>query len=422
MSPLARRLIALVTLVLAVALIAVLTLRAFGVPIAIGPLASATPLPAPSVTPEPSGGPSPDLEEVLAALEADVADLRDLPPADIGSAEFVSRAELEQRLAEQFAADYPADAVAADNALFQALGLLTADQDFAALKLQLLSSQVLGYYDDVTQSMVIVSHAGLTPEAQVTYAHEYTQALQDAAFGIDRMDVDIEGDDDGAFARLGLVEGDATTVMVLWAIDHLRPEDLFEISQTPLPDTTGVPDWMLRQLEFPYLAGTDFVAQLYARGGFAAVDEAWTDPPVSTEQVLHFRAYVDDELPVVVPEMDPDVRALGVDIVEDTTLGEAMIAIWLAHLGLDQADADTAARGWGGDRATALVTPDGEVAIVLRVAWDTQVDADEFEAAYTDALETLQVFGHLDRVSETEIVVTQASTQALAETLVGGPL
>jgi hypothetical protein len=56
------------------------------------------------------------------------------------------------------------------------------------------------------------------------------------------------------------------------------------------------------------------------------------------------------------------------------------------------------------------------------VAWDTQVDADQFEAAYADALETLQLFGHLDRVSETEIVVTQASTQALAEALVGGPL
>jgi hypothetical protein len=131
---------------------------------------------------------------------------------------------------------------------------------------------------------------------------------------------------------------------------------------------------------------------------------------------------VDDELPVVVPEIDPDVRALGVDIVQDTTLGEAMVAIWLAHLGLDEADADTAAAGWGGDRVTALVTPAGEVAVVVRMAWDTQVDADEFEAAYADGLETLQLFGHLNRVSETEIVVTQASTQALAESLVGGPL
>lgn len=418
MSPPARRLIAVVTLILALALIAVLTLRAFGVPVAIGPLASPTPLPAPSA--KPSSDASPSLEEALAAIQADVADLRDLPQADIEPAEFVTRAELERRLAEQFAQDYPADEVAADNALLRALGLLTAEQDVAALRLQLLTSHVLGYYDDVTQTMTIVSDAGLTPEAQVTYAHEYTHALQDAAFGIDTMDLDAAGDDDAAFARLGLVEGDATTAMVLWAIDHLRVEDMLDISQTPLPDTTGVPDWMLRELEFPYLAGAEFVAQLYAQGGFAAVDEVWADPPASTEQVLHMRAYVENELPLPVPEIDPDIRALGVDIAQDTTFGEAMIGIWLAYLGVDQADADTAAAGWGGDRITALVTPDGQSAVILRIVWDTAVDADQFEAAYADARAPLPVFGRLDRVSETEIVITQASTQALLGTLTGG--
>jgi hypothetical protein len=151
--------------------------------------------------------------------------------------------------------------------------------------------------------------------------------------------------------------------------------------------------------------------------------------------VLHFRTYVEDELPVVVPEIDPEVRALGVDIVEDTTLGEAMIGIWLTALGVDPADcapslgsqvrdcaATTAAAGWGGDRVTALISPDGDVAVVLRVVWDTPVDADQFEAAYADALANLSLFGHLERLSDTEIVVTQASTEVLAEALVGEPL
>lgn len=431
MSPLARRLIAIVTLVLALAVIAVLTLRAFGVPIAIGPLASPTPLPAPSATPITEASVS--LEDALAAIEADVADLRDLPPAPIGPAEFVTRAELERRLADQFAEDYPADEVAANNTLFRALGLLTADQDWQALRLQLLTSQVLGWYDDATQSMVIVSEAGLTPEAQVTYAHEYAHALQDAAFGIDTMNLDAAGDDDGAMARLGLVEGDATTAMVLWAIDHLQVEDMLDISQTPLPDTTGVPDWMLRELEFPYLAGAEFVAQLYAEGGFAAVDEVWADPPVSTEQVLHMRAYVENELPLPVPEIDPDIRALGVDVAQDTTFGEAMIGIWLTALGVDPADcaprlgsqvrdcaATTAAAGWGGDRITALATPDGQTAVILRIVWDSAVDADQFEAAYGDAAAALPLFGLLERVSETETVVTQASTQPLLDSLTGG--
>jgi hypothetical protein len=108
-----------------------------------------------------------------------------------------------------------------------------------------------------------------------------------------------------------------------------------------------------------------------------------------------------------------------VDIAQDTTLGEAMIGIWLAYHGVDQSDADTAAAGWGGDRITALVTPEGESAVILRVVWDSAVDADQFAAAYADTFQlgVLPVFGQLDRVSETEIVVTQASTQALLDTL-----
>lgn len=417
MSPGARRLVAIVTLILALAVVAVLTLRAFGVPIALGP--EGTPSPSPTRTPAPSGAASPDLADALAQLEDDVADIRDLPPADIGPAEFVTREELERRLAEQFAQDYPPEDVAADNALYQALGLLDASQDIAELQLQLLSEQVLGYYDDVTRSMVIVADAGFTAESQVTYAHEYTHALQDAAFGIDSMQLDVDGDDDGAFARLGLVEGDASTAMVLWAIDNLTVEDMVDISQTPLPDTTGVPAWMVRQLEFPYADGAEFVAQLYANGGFAAVDEAWADPPRSTEQVLHFAAYREDDPPLEVVEVDPDIRALGVDVVGDTTLGEAMTAIWLGALGVDASDATAAAAGWGGDRITTLVTPDGEVAVILRMAWDTAADADQFAAAYDQALERLPVFGRLERVNETEVEVIQASTEALLATLAG---
>ena len=417
MSPRARRLVAVVSLILAVVLIVVLTLRAFGVPIAIGPLASPTPLPVPTSSPTPAGSVS--VEEQLAAIEAAVADLRDLPPADIGPAEFVTRDELEQRLEAQFEEDYPPEEVAADNVVLRALGLLTADQDIAALQLQLLTGQVLGYYDDKTQTMVIVSDAGLTPEAEVTYAHEYTHALQDAAFDLDTMNLDATGDDDGAMARLGVVEGDATTAMVLWAIDNLTPEELLQISDTPIPDTTGIPDWMLSQLEFPYVSGADFVSQLYANGGFAAVDEAFGDPPADTEQVLHYAAYAGDEAPAAVESLDPTSVPAGTRIVEDTTFGEAMTGIWLTYLGADQADATQAAAGWGGDHLTGLSGPNGEVAIVLRIAWDAPVDATEFVAAYGDLLPTLPLFGHVEQVSDTEVVIYQGSSEAFVESFAG---
>ena len=55
---------------------------------------------------------------------------------------------------------------------------------------------MLGFYDDVEKRMVVVSDAGLDVEAKITYAHEYTHALQDAAFGLDALDTDAPGEDD----------------------------------------------------------------------------------------------------------------------------------------------------------------------------------------------------------------------------------
>jgi hypothetical protein len=206
--------------------------------------------------------------------------------------------------------------------------------------------------------------------------------------------------------------------MTVWAVDNLTLEEILEISQTPAPDTAGIPAWMVRQLEFPYLAGSEFVTQLYATGGFAAVDETWADPPRSTEQVLHYAAYVDDEAPVEVT--GPSIGETSA-ISTETVFGEAMTAIWLAALGVPQVDADAAAAGWGGDWIAAATAGEGGLVLVFNTAWDTPVDADEFVAAYQQALERLPLFGHLERVSETEVTIWQGSTEELVES-VAGPL
>ncbi len=419
MSPRARRVVAVVTLVLTLAVVAVLTLRAFGVPIALGPGAGATPIPEPSVSAGPSVAGTPSLDEALAAIEDEVTDIRDVPPADIGPPELLNRAEVEQRLAERWDEDYPPEQQAADNALYHALGLLAPDQDYAELQFQLLSSRVLGYYDPVTGSMVVVTDAELTPEAEVSYAHEYTHALQDTTFGTDSLDLDNLDANDAAYAALALVEGDATTAMVLWAIDNLSAAEMLDISQAPVPDTSGVPAWMVRQLEFPYLAGSQFTSLLYARGGFAAVDEAWADPPASTEQVIHFDAYLDNEEPIPVPASEI-LLTTGIEVVMESTFGEAMVSIWLGALGVDGAEAADAANGWGGDGITVLESPTGDVAVELRLDFDTPADADQFAAAYTDALGRLDLFGQLGQISDTAVVVRQGTSEDL--TTAFGPL
>ena len=415
-----RRLAALATVLLAIAAVVVLGLRGMGVQVAVGPLASPTPVPSPSASVTPAPSASVDPATVFAQIEAEVRQIRGLPAPSIGPVELIDRAALEARLRANLDRDYPKARRDADNLLLHGLGLLAADQEVGALQLQLLSGQVIGYYDDRARQMVVITGSGVGPEAKVTYAHEYTHALQDKAFGLAALDTEAVGQDDRDLARLSLVEGDATTVMTLWAVAHLTPEELLGVSQLPQPDMTGIPAWMVEQLEFPYLAGSQFVSRLYASGGWSAVDAVFRDPPSSTEQILHYDKYVAGEQPdgVAAPAL---AKALGAGWSEAPadTMGEEMIDIWLKALGAPAADATSAGEGWGGDRVVAASGPGGGTVIAWRIAWDAPADATQFAAAYREA-SGLKLAHRLVQLSPTETLVVQASSAALVDRAVSG--
>lgn len=421
MSPLTQRLAAIAVVLLTLAMVAVLVLRSLGVPLGAGPPASPTPSPTPRPSASPSHSPtataSPGLLDVIAQIEAQVRQLRGLPAADVGSPDILSRAEVTDVLRDLFADAYPPDVLDAANASLRALGLLTADQDIGELTEELYVSQVLGFYEFETERMVVVSDDGFDALARITYAHEYTHALQDAAFdtGTRRSELE-EASDDEALAQVALEEGDASLTMIVWAIQGagMRPEELLGLTDAPLPDMTGIPEWMVRQAEFPYLAGADFAGQLYASGGWDAIDAAYADPPVSTEQVLHPEKYVAGEAPLAV-ELPDLAEALADDRggdwqeAERTVLGEAMIGIWLDELGLNRDDAGSAAAGWGGDEFAVVTGPAGEWAMAWRIAWDTTAQANEFEEAYEQVTDGLAFASGLVRISTSETLVVHAS-------------
>ncbi len=194
-----HRLISAAVAVLVVIAIVVLGLSAGGTGIAGGPdptmsarpSASAAPTTSPSAeVPTPSVPTDEEAQAILAQIEEQVIAIRGLPAADIGPAEIISRDELAVELRLIFDEQYPPEERERDNVTLRAMGLLAPDEDVAELQLELLGDQVLGFYDDLEKRMVVVSDAGLDVEARITYAHEYTHALQDAAFGLDSLEID----------------------------------------------------------------------------------------------------------------------------------------------------------------------------------------------------------------------------------------
>ncbi len=61
-------------------------------------------------------------------------------------------------------------------------------------------------------------------------------------------------------------------------------------------------------LIFPYMQGSEWATQVYKRGGWTMVSNAFTRLPLSTEQILHPEKYFKYERPVKV--VLPDVTNL----------------------------------------------------------------------------------------------------------------
>jgi hypothetical protein len=136
---------------------------------------------------------------------------------------------------------------------------------------------------------------------------------------------------------------------------------------------------------FPYVDGLGFAMQLYKQKGFAGVDAAFSNLPVSTAQILHPDTYLAGVQPIDVAA--PDLAAqLGEPWhrLDTNVLGELGIRNVLAQYG-DRQTAQTAAAGWRGDR-WQLLEQDGRLALVLRTVWGTDAQASRFFLNYGQGL------------------------------------
>ena len=374
------------------------------------PTATPTPIPAPEfdpgpvilpttvpniATPMPTPAPSGPLDATLDDVEQRASRIRELFAFMDVDREFIDQAELRERFNDNLEEDR--DDVSMDEGIYKTLGILDADADFFELLVSLYSGSVLGFFDtDEDKIHVVGSDDDFSARDILTYAHEYAHALQHRNFDLKAaFDALEDADTDRSLAYRGLVEGDATIVEVLYFNYELtgqQQEAARQESSSSDDPFAGAPRVVRDYLLFPYTRGFEFTVRLFQQaGGWALIDGAFANPPVSTEQVLHLDKFIDNETPVPV-ELPSLAAALGggwSEVGQDT-LGEFLLASYLATYGEDTADgiavASSAAAGWGGDRLSLWEHTDGGLVLAWRLAWDTEEDAVEFHDAARAAL------------------------------------
>jgi len=348
------------------------------------PASNTTPATAPSTTattPTTAAGAPDDgsLESVVDELSAFVEAERGLEFIDPVDVELADDDEFEQRLLDDFEAEDEAD-LRDTEAIFRALGFLDADDDLVEQLKGVLSGGVVGFYDPETNELV-VRGLELTPYTRKVIVHELTHALDDQHFELFRPELD-EADDEAGFGFSALVEGNASTVEDAYAEtftdDEQTQADEEEAAVGSDTDFTGFPQILLDLIGAPYQLGPPLIGAITAEGGGSAVDAAFEDPPVSSEQVLDPTLYLSGEAPLDVAEPPADGESF-----DQGTFGQFLLLLLLDDGGVDLDVAREAAIGWGGDQYVAW--RDGDQTC-LRVAFegDTPADTTEIEDALTE--------------------------------------
>jgi hypothetical protein len=300
-----------------------------------------------------------------------------------------------------------------------ALGLLPPSTDLGSAIENAYATQAAAYYDPALKRFFLV----MTPSEDmfdITVAHELTHALQDQHFDLPAYLRAAESSD-ARTARHFVVEGDAMLAAIAYLVYNktnlaeLTPDQVKAMrpkleqlaaadpSQTAaamkqqmgatahmdpqLRKSLDALDTIPRTVMVPfldaYMKGALLALEAYDRGGWAAVDALYKEPPESTEQVLHPKdkllAHLDRPTRVTLPKLD------GYSVVASDVLGELQ---WGIYFSLWKHEGDGhVQQNWDGDRFVVVKNPDGKVVSLIATVWESPYDALQFYAAYVSTVQ-----------------------------------
>jgi hypothetical protein len=333
--------------------------------------------------------------------------------------------------------------------VYGVMGLVDAGFDLNATYAEVNSQHARSMYD-AAGGKVYITEPGKTPgwespmvrkamealglsEIEFLIARELAHALPAQSFDSGAL-FDAGGrNSDQALAARSLANGDAVMLLVDFLLRHTGANSLAlknpglaiaqfapSVNLVNRPTLAGLPEAVRGRITFPYVQGYDFVLALRQSGGWPLVNAAYQSPPMSTEQVLHPEKYLEQrDVPVEI-HLPPMEDALGGSAVKvfDDVFGELGLRVFLEHWLNSDAEAETAAAGWGGDHVVLYHLGDKAGALlILYTTWDSTEDAIEFSSSAERAFAALSASRggavNIQRLARDVIVLYGNSANAL---------
>ena len=290
-----------------------------------------------------------------------------------------SREQVRVYLAGKLDAELPESRARGMEAAYRLFGLIPDSIRLRPLLLELLSEQVVGYYD-ADSAMLFAVKGSPRDQLRLVMAHEMVHALQGQYLPIDSIFHDLRSNDRLTAAQ-AILEGQATVASIgiyTPGADRTANDDFWTMygdqvreQQASMPVFAQAPLVIREGLIFPYVAGAEFMHWWATKSGHADTVPYGPRMPASTEQVLHPDRYASGDAPLRLT-IDSTGPALHEDV-----LGEMETRVLVAQLVRSGRPDELPALGWGGDRYRVTDTPEGP-ALIWYLVFDDPAAAARF--------------------------------------------
>ena len=347
---------------------------------------------------------------------------------------FLDRASLLERyVGEPSEAFYTG--IDASGALHMLLGLVKPDASPRQIQADRVRTFVGAFYDPETREVVVpISESGIGTNTRLTLVHELVHALTDQHFNLrDTRNYLYANNGDQFFAFSAVIEGDANETTDLFSREE---QALLNRASQPLPQSSNlgtstevastprsaIPQFLRDISRFPYAYGSIFWHSLVsgdeagqeATGldevsldetdigtlsykDWRAVNNSYTNPPASTEQVYFAERYLSDA-PL---EVDHPVAELsGYELRDTDTWGAISFTAMFDQVLGREGPSRPAVEGWGGDRYSYWFNG-SDVAMALTYRGDEASDAQELAEALSEYISAAMNAGEMEVSGDT---------------------
>jgi len=285
--------------------------------------------------------------------------------------------------------------IRAEELTLKKFGLVPADFNLERTTIDLLTEQAAAFYDYDKKKLFVTETTAPETQAPVL-AHELSHAIADQNFNLGKFIRQGRKSDDGATARLAIMEGQATWLMSEYLAhklgQSLKNSPALVQMMSALGDSSGqypvydnAPLYLRRTLIFPYTKGMLFQQAVVERDGNRGFAEVFQRPPVSTQQILHPERYFQPLQPAT-PALPETKLPHGFKSLVGGSMGELDHEVLLEQYA-GKAAADDIGPHWSGAVFELRENKkEARVVLLYAVQWDSPEIARRYFDAYRQVL------------------------------------